>query len=237
MSLPKISHPLFDVVIPSTKTKIKIRPMLVKEEKILLMAKAGNDPVEILSSVKQVVNNCIIDESIDVDRLALFDVEYLFVRIRAVSIDNIIKISFKDKEDEKIYNFEANLDNVIVKFPEKLEKNIKITDNMMISLKYPEARLYSDKEFMGLPVENLLDALILKCIDKVYVEDEVYDAKNSSEVEITEFLNDLSIESYGKIRTFFASLPTLYYKIEYKNEKGSERTIEMKQLTDFFTLR
>jgi hypothetical protein len=237
MSLPKISHPLFDVVIPSTKTKIKIRPMLVKEEKILLMAKAGNDPVEILSSVKQVVNNCIIDESIDVDRLALFDVEYLFVRIRAVSIDNIIKISFKDKEDEKIYNFEANLDNVIVKFPEKLEKNIKITDNMMISLKYPEARLYSDKEFMGLPVENLLDALILKCVDKVYVEDEVYDAKNSSEVEITEFLNDLSIESYGKIRTFFASLPTLYYKIEYKNEKGSERTIEMKQLTDFFTLR
>lgn len=237
MSLPKISHPLFDVVIPSTKTKIKIRPMLVKEEKILLMAKVGNDPVEILSSVKQVVNNCIIDESIDVDKLALFDIEYLFVRIRAVSIDNIIKISFKDKEDEKIYNFEVNLDNVNVKFPEKLEKNIKITDNMMISLKYPEAILYSDKEFMGLPVENLLDALILKCVDKIYVEDEVYDAKNSSEDEITEFLNDLSIESYAKIRTFFARLPTLYYKLEYKNEKGNERTIEMKQLTDFFTLR
>lgn len=237
MALPKISHPLFDVVIPSNKKKTKIRPMLVKEEKILLMAKMGNDPTEILSSIKQVVNNCLIDDMIDVDKLSLFDVEYLFIKIRAISVDNVTKVSYKDNSDEKIYNFEVKLDEVTIKYPEKVEKNIKISDEMAISLKYPEAELYSDKEFMNLPVEKLIDALILRCIDKVYVGEEVFDARISSETELNDFIENLDIESYGKIRQFFAVLPTLYYKIEYKNEKGEQRVIEMTKLTDFFTLR
>jgi len=118
MALPKITHPMFDVIIPSTKTKIKIRPMLVKEEKILLMAKNGEEETEILAAVNQVVNNCIITDGIDVDKLALFDVEYLFVKIRAVSVSNVSKVSYKDNEDEKIYDFEVDLNNVEVKFPE-----------------------------------------------------------------------------------------------------------------------
>ena len=99
MALPKIQHPLFDCVVPSTNKKIKIRPMLVKEEKILLMAKQANDRSDQINALKQVVNNCIA-ETLDIDNLALFDLEYIFTKIRAASVSNTVKLSYKDNEDE-----------------------------------------------------------------------------------------------------------------------------------------
>ena len=120
MALPKLTHPMFDVVVPSSKKVIKIRPMLVKEEKILLMAKTSDDPSEILSAVKQVVNNCIVDSDIDVEKFPLFDVEYIFIKIRSYSVSNISKVSYRDNEDNKVYDFEVDLEKVNVVFPEKL---------------------------------------------------------------------------------------------------------------------
>lgn len=228
---------MFDVVIPSTKKKIKIRPMLVREEKILLMAKTGEDANEILSAVKQVVNNCIVDSDIDVDKLALFDIEYLFVRIRSVSVNNISKVSYRDNEDNKIYDFEVDLDKVEVKFPESLEKNFNITDKTGIIMKYPDASLYSDKAFLETPAEKIVDTLILRCIDKIYDGDTMMDPKNFAEKELVEFVDNLDVNTYDKIRKFFNSLPTLYYKIEYVNDNKNTRTIEMTALTDFFMLR
>lgn len=237
MALPKITHPMFDVIIPSTKTKIKIRPMLVKEEKILLMAKNGEEETEILAAVKQVVNNCIVTDGIDVDKLALFDIEYLFIKIRSVSVSNVSKVSYKDNEDEKIYDFEVELDKVEVKFPDKIEKNIVITDNTGIIMKYPEASLYSDTEFLKSPPEQMIDNLVLHCIDKIYDGDEMFDPKTFKVSELNDFIDQLDVSTYDKLRNFFANLPTLYYKIEYTNLKGNERSIEMTALTDFFTLR
>lgn len=237
MALPKISHPMFDVIIPSTKTKIKIRPMLVKEEKILLMAKNGDEETEILAAVKQVVNNCIVTDNIDVDKLALFDIEYLFIKIRSVSVSNVSKVSYKDNEDERVYDFEIELDKVEVKFPEKIEKNIAINDTTGIIMKYPEAALYSDQEFLKSEPENMIDNLILYCIDKIYDGDEMFDPKTFKREELTDFVDQLDVNTYEKLRLFFTTLPTLYYKIEYTNLNGNERTIEMTALTDFFTLR
>lgn len=237
MALPKLTHPMFDVVIPSTKKKTKVRPMLVKEEKILLMAKTGEDASEILAAVKQVVNNCIVDSDINVDKLALFDIEYLFVRIRSISVSNISKVSYRDNEDNKVYDFDVDLEKVEVKFPETVEKNYPITDTTGIVMKYPEASLYSDKTFLDVSAEKVLDTLIMRCIDKIYEGDKMIDPKNVPEEELTEFIDSLDVTTYDKLRKFFNSLPTLYYKIEYKNEMGNERTIEMTSLTDFFTLR
>lgn len=237
MALPKITHPMFDVIIPSTKTKIKIRPMLVKEEKILLMAKNGEEETEILAAVKQVVNNCIVTDGIDVDKLALFDIEYLFIKIRSVSVSNVSKVSYKDNEDDKIYDFEVELDKVEVKFPDKIEKNIVITDNTGIIMKYPEASLYSDTEFLKSSPEQMIDNLILHCIDKIYDGDEMFDPKTFKLSELNDFIDQLDVSTYDKLRNFFANLPTLYYKIEYTNLNGNERSIEMTALTDFFTLR
>lgn len=237
MPLPKLTHPMFDVIIPSSKKKIKIRPMLVKEEKILLMAKTGEDANEILNAVKQVVNNCIIDADIDIEKLALFDIEYLFVKIRAFSVSNISKVSYKDNEDNKIYDFDVDLEKVEVRFPEKIEKSFAITDSTGILMKYPDASLYSNKEFLASPPEKILDQLILNCIDKIYDGDDMIDPKKYPKAELEEFVENLDVTTYDKLRGFFNNLPSLYYKIEYKNSNGNERNIEMTSLTDFFTLR
>lgn len=237
MPLPKLSHPIIDVVIPSTKKKIKLRPMLVKEEKILLMAKTSEDPTDILIAVKQIVNNCIIDSDVDIDKLALFDIEYLFLRIRSVSVSNITNVSYRDNDDEKIYDFEINLDEVEVKFPENINKNIKITDTMGIIMKYPEASLYADEEFMKSSANEVIDMLIARCIDKLYDGDEMTDLSTYPKEEVLEFLNSLDVNTYDQMRKFFNSLPSIYHKIEYTNAKGSERVIEMTSLSDFFTLR
>jgi len=228
---------MIDVVVPSTNKKIKVRPMLVKEEKILLMAKTSEQVSDMLSALKQVVNNCVIDSDVDVEKLALFDIEYLFLKIRSVSVDNVTKVSYRDNEDTKVYDFEIDLDEVKVKFPEKIEKNIAINDTMGVIMKYPDASLYSDKEFMESNEENLIDNLVSRCIDKVYEGDEMIDLKNYSADEIKEFIDSFDVNTYDKMRKFFNNLPTLYYKIEYKNSNGNERSIEMTSLSDFFTLR
>jgi hypothetical protein len=237
MALPKLTHPMFDVVIPSSKKKIKIRPMLVKEEKILLMAKTSDDPSDILSAVKQVVNNCVVDSDVDIEKLALFDVEYIFIKIRSYSVSNISKVSYRDNEDGKVYDFDVDLDKVEVVFPEKLDTNFSITDTMGVIMKYPQASLYSDKEFLQSPAEEILDNLILNCIDKIYDGDTMVDPKSYPKEELKDFVENIDVNTYDKLRKFFNSLPTLQYKITYKNENGNERNIELNSLTDFFTLR
>ena len=237
MALPKLTHPMFDVVVPSSKKVIKIRPMLVKEEKILLMAKTSDDHSEILSAVKQVVNNCIVDSDIDVEKFPLFDVEYIFIKIRSYSVSNISKVSYRDNEDNKVYDFEVDLEKVNVVFPEKLETNFAINESMGVIMKYPQASLYSDKEFLQSPAEEILDNLILNCIDKIYDGDTMIDPKTYPKEELKEFIENIDVNTYDKLRKFFNSLPVLNYKITYTNEMGNERNIELNSLTDFFTLR
>lgn len=237
MALPKITHPIFDVVIPSTKKKLKIRPMLVKEEKILLMAKTSEEEKSVLSAVKQVVNNCIVDADIDVDKLATFDIEYLFIRIRAISVSNVSKVSYRDNSDDKIYDFEVDLDKVEVVFPPNVDKNIKLTDTVGVLMKYPEASIYSDEEFINQPPENLVENFIARCIDKVYDGDEMFDIKTFTKQEVIDFIEQLDVNSYESMRKFLTNVPKLKYKIEYKNSKGEDREIIMTTLNDFFTLR
>lgn len=237
MPLPKIQHPIFDVVVPSTGKKIKIRPMLVREEKILLMAKASTDDNDVLPAIKQVVNNCIVDNDVDIDKFALFDLEYMFVKIRSVSVSNIAKVSYKDNADGKVYDFEVDLEKVEVKFPEKVEKSIQISEQTGVMMKYPEASLYSDTEFLDSSADNFIDNLIVRCIDKIYDGDQTYDSKTVTKQEIAEFVENLDVNTYEKMRQFFTDLPKLYYSIDYKNSLGEDRKIEMTSLTDFFTLR
>ncbi len=228
---------MFDVVIPSTKKKIKIRPMLVKEEKILLMAKTSDDATAILPAIKQVVNNCIVESDIDVDRLALFDIEYLFIKIRGFSVSNVVKVSYRDNSDDKVYDFEIDLDKIEVQFPKNIEKTIKMTDTTGIIMKYPEASLYSDEEFLNSSPEDIIENLITRCIDKVYDGDVIFDTKTFTVKEVKEFVEELDINTYDKMKTFLTDLPKLYHKLEYKNSKGEDREIVMSALNDFFTLR
>jgi hypothetical protein len=243
MSLPRIEHPLFDVKIPSTKKNIKMRPMLVKEEKILLMAKESQENNSIILAVKQIVNNCIANHDINVDDLTIFDVDYLFVQLRAHSIDNKIKITFTDGEDEpdkkgklKQYEFDVDLYDVTVKFPDKESLNIAIDKTSGIKLHYPKASTY-ESEIMGKTdnAEKIIEELIINSFDSYYTgKDQVYSFKDATREEIVDFIDNLDIQTYNKIVTFFEEMPKLYYEIKYKNTKGTEQTLILKKLNDFF---
>ena len=235
MSLPKINYPTFTLEIPSQSTLTMFRPFLVKEEKILLMAKASEDPADIFRAIKQVVNNCCMADNFDVDKLALFDLEYLFLQIRALSVNNIIKQSYRDNEDNKVYEFEINLHDVKIKFPENIEKNIPITDTLIIKMGYPSASLFDDKEFLNSGDEFPFE-LVLRCIDMIIDGEDVYQKNDFTSEELEVFLDQLGIAVFDKIRAFIENVPYLNYKIEYKNSLGNDRIIEMKSLMDFFLL-
>jgi len=235
MPLPKIKHPIFEFTVPSTNKKEPFRPFLVKEEKILLMAKSSEDPSDILRAVKQVVNNCAINDSFDVDRLAIFDIEYLFIQLRSVSVNNVVKLSYRDNEDQEIYDFDIDLKEVKVRFPEKIDRVIKITDKTGIQMKYPAASIFDDKEFFGAGDDAYYE-LIIRCLDKIYDEDDIFDPEDYSREEIEEFLNELSVDVFENIQAFMNNVPKVYHKLEYKNKNGNNRIIELTSLTDFFTL-
>lgn len=236
MSLPKITYPTYNIKIPSLKKNIKFRPFLVKEEKILLMAKESDKYADIFSAVKQIVDVCCLDDSIDVDKLTLFDLEYIFIKLRSFSVENIIKVSYKDLEDEKNYEFNIDLNEIEVKFPKKIDNNIKITDNLGILMKYPSAAIYDDKDFLDLDKDYLFE-LIVRCVDKIYEDDSVFEAKDYSRKEIGEFLEGLNSKTFAEIQEFLVNSPKLEHIIKYKNSLGNEREITLNSLNDFFTFR
>lgn len=235
MSLPKIKHPLYDFTIPSTGKKYSFRPFLVKEEKILLMAKSSEDGADIFRAIKQVINNCSIDKSFDVNKLAVFDLEYLFLQLRSVSVSNTVKVSYRDNEDESLYDFEIDLKSVTVKFPESIEKTIKVSETIGIKMKYPSASIFEDKDYFN-SGSNAYYELIVRCIDCIYDEETVHNVSDYKPEEIEEFLNDCGVNVFEKIQEFMGNVPKLYHKLEYKNKLGNNRVIELASLSDFFSL-
>ena len=218
------------------KKKKNFRPFLVKEEKILLMAKESDDSNDILVAVKQIVNNCSLDPDFNIDDLALFDLEYIFLQLRAVSVDDILTVSYRDNQDEKIYDFDIKLKDIKIDIPKETKNVIKITDDIGMIMKYPSTKLYEDKEFLNEKDEQLFK-LIVRCVDKIYKGDEIYDLRDYSSSEIEDFLENLSVKVFEQVQTFFENCPKLHHTIKYKNSLGNERTIELNSLNDFFTWR
>jgi hypothetical protein len=236
MSLPKIVHPIFDVTVPSSKKNIKIRVMLQKEEKLLLIAKEGDDPSAILDAIRQVVNNCIVTEKFDVDELTIFDLEYIFIKLRAVSVSNTTKVSYKDNADEEVRDFDIDLNKVTIEFPKNIESKVVIDEATYLTLKYPSAKMYSDREFLNSAGQEAVQRMVGSVIDKVYSGTAITDAQTSTPEELNEFISNLPVKSYESIREYVFNLPHLNYEIKYKNNKGDEKKITLSTLNDFFTL-
>ena len=230
-------YPQFDILVPSLNKKMKFRQFLVREEKILLVAKTSNEDNDILTAIKQVVNNCSMDPTFDVDTISVFDLEYLFLKIRSLSVSNVIKLSYKDYEDEKLYEFEINLDEIVLEMPKDVSNKISIIGKNGIVMRYPPASIYSDKEFLNATPEDAAIELIVRCIDKIYDEESVYDPKNFSRQELLDFINQIDIKTFEKINEFLATAPKLKHTITYKNSFGNDRKIELSSLNDFFMLR
>ena len=236
MALPKIDKPLFDLKVPSLDTSIKARPFVVKEEKILLTAQQSGTEKDIVLAIKQVLQNCIVDPTFDTDTLTTFDLEYMFLKLRARSVSNIIEVSYRDNDDNKVYEFEIDLDTVEMLQDKPTNNKIMINDEVGIVMKFPSVTVLE-----GVPEEvsatDLVEYLVRSCIDQVFDADEVYLASEQTTEELLEFIDSLDIESFNKIREFFDSLPQLYHKLEYTNSNGDARTIELTTLNDFFTWR
>lgn len=200
------------------------------------MAKTSQDSNDILSAVKQIVNNCCQEQNFDVNKLTIFDLEYIFLKIRASSVGNKVSLSFKDLEDEKEYKFEIDLNTVQVEYPKNAENKIQIDDQTGIIMKYPGAILYDDKNFLSLGQDALFD-LMVRCIDKIYHGDEMFDPNSYTHEQLSNFIDGLDVATFEKIQTFLAEAPTMRHILTYRNSKGNERKIELTTLNDFFTLR
>lgn len=235
MALPKISHPIFELTLPSTKQLIKYRPFLVKEEKILLTAQASEEPQDMINSIKQVINNCILTEGVDVDHLTTFDLEYLFIKIRAKSVNNIITLSYKDLEDDKKYDVEVDLDSIEVKEDSDHSNKIEISSTSGIIMGYPSASLAANINASEGEMDIFFDVL-KGCIETIYDGDAVYKASESTPEELDEFIQSLDVNTFKKIQDFFTTMPKLYYEVKYTNSLGNEKVIPLTTLNDFFML-
>lgn len=235
MALPKISYPIVEIEINQEK-KYKFRPLLVKDEKLLLMAKSSDNKNDIFNTILQIINNCSLNEDLNVKKLSLFEIEYIFLKLRGFSIGNEIEVSYYDGEDNQKYDFKINLEDVKIKYPEKIVSNIiEINDGIGLTLKYPSADIYLDDKISEIEDNEKIEYLIMKCIDKIFDKDNVYDIKLENTEEIKEFIESIDIITYNKIQEFFSTVPKMEYIIEYKNSLGNNRSIVLKNLTDFFT--
>lgn len=232
MSLPKIDLPTFELKLPSSGRKIKYRPFTVKEEKILLVAQESNDREQELIAAKQVVQNCLLKQ--DVSKLAMFDLEYVMMVIRAKSVDNQIKFSIQDPDTEERVELELNIDDVQIVKDKDHTKKVKVNDEFTLFLKYPTIDEFQ-KIIMMDPNDPLANYHIMtSCLDQLASETDTYSFKDYSQDDIDEFMNNMTGEVMKEIQKFFETMPKLRHEMKYKNKNGDEKTFVIEGIRSFF---
>ncbi len=232
MPLPKINLPIYEIKLPSTGEKVKFRPFTMKEEKILLTAQETKESEQVLLSIKQVLNNCLINKS--VDDLAVFDVEYLLITLRTKSVDNIVKFKMNDPDDEQEVELELNLADVKVQKDENHTNKIKISDEYFLYMRYPTLDEFSEliSGDKGDVEKNY--NIMLSCMDKLASKEEVYNFKDFETKEIEDFVDSLQTEHMRGIKNFFDTLPKVRHEIKYTNKSGKEKVFVIQGTETFF---
>ena len=230
MALPVIDSPIFSIELPSTKNTLRFRPFTVKEEKLLLLASESEDAKTVSDTIKQVLNNCFVDE-VDINALAIFDVEYVFIKLRAKSVNNIVELQFNDDHDKNVKT-EIDLEDVIVEFDPEHTNQINLSEKVILTMKYPSFSMF---EAMSGGKENTDMSDILKeTIDKVVNGDEVLSLKDYSNEEITAFTDSFTSKNMRDIEKFFGTLPKLKMDVKYRDSEGNDKVREVVGLQNFF---
>jgi hypothetical protein len=230
MALPKIKHPTHSITIPSTQKRVNFRPFTVQEEKLLLMAKSSENTDDIISTVKQVIQNCII-EPIDVEKLAIFDIEYIFIKLRAKSVGEIVDLEYNDPDNNENIKFKINLDDIEVKRTEGHINKFNLFDNIGVVMRYPTLQEIKAVEEAG--KDEAVFIMLLKCIDKIYDDDTVYE--EYTEKELQDFINTLPMDSMNSIQNFFETMPSVEHTVKLKNKNGEIKEVVLKGINSFFT--
>ena len=219
MALPKIQTPVFDLKLPSTGEEIKYRPFTVKEEKVLLIAQKSDDNKDQINAVKQIINNCIIQpDNVDIDKLASFDIEYLFLKLRAKSVGEQVKVKLipQKRKDIPPAEVEMNLDEIEPKFAEGHSNMIEFPEeNMKLKMTYPTFESVLESSKAGSEEEQLFQ-IFAKTIDTIYHGDETYEAKDFSIKEIEEFMENMNTKHLKKLQAYFEGLPKLKKEFDYR---------------------
>lgn len=230
MALPVIKHPTYTITVPSTTKDINLRPFTVQEEKLLLMAKSSGKTSDIIASVKQVIQNCVV-ETIDVDKLSTFDIEYLFLKLRSKSIGEIVDLEYNDPDTDDTIKFKVNLEDIQIKHHEGHSNKIIIHEDIGLIMRYPTLEEIGIIE--GTKSEDAVYKVLFKCITTIFDTDKVY--SEFTEKELEDFLNSLPLDAMGKIKQFFDTMPSLEHTVTLKNKEGKTKEIVLKGISSFFT--
>ena len=236
MPLPKISTPTYELTIPSSQRKIKYRPFLVKEEKILIIAMESQDDKQIAQAVKDVLGSCILTKGISVDKLSTFDIEYLFLNIRGKSVGETVEVLVTCPDDNKTkVPIVVNLDEIQVIRSENHSADISLDGNLSMRMKYPSMGEFVKSNFnVEMKVDDTFD-MVCSCIEQVYSEEESWAAADCTKKELLEFLEQLDSSQFKKIETFFETMPKLSHTFKVMNPNTKvESDITLEGLNAFF---
>ena len=236
MALPKLTTPTYELEIPSTDEKIKYRPFLVKEEKILMMAMESKNDSEVVRAVKDIVSECTFNK-VPIDVMPMFDIEYIFLNIRAKSVGEVSKLNILCPDDKKTYaKVDLDLNEVKVQVGDDHTNKIELGNGMGMIMKYPTIDSFKDSGIKTINATNMLE-VISTCILQIY-EDEgkkVYNSKDQTQKELTDFIEQLNTKQFKDVQKFFDTMPKLKHEITVKNPKTKiESKKTLSGLNDFF---
>ena len=242
MALPKLDVPIYTMNLPSSDQEISYRPFLVKEEKILLMAMEGGDEKEITTAIKQIINNCVVTDEIDVNEMPLFDVEYVLLNLRARSMGDVVKTNYVnkncEKEDCKPVEIQIDLSKIDVTKDKKHNKKIALTKDVGIIMKYPNIEMMkkrNTKDEKNASTEELFE-VVSGCVDQIYDGENVYSKSDYTKDELKEFIEGFTSDQFKEIQQFFDTTPKMYKDVEFNCEKcGYKEDIRIEGLAGFFT--
>ena len=236
MALPKINAPRYDLVLPSTGQKVSYRPYLVKEEKIIMMAAESADEGQMVRAVKDVIASCT-DNGVDTNNITMFDLEYVFIQLRAKSVGESTTIKARCGECSEMNDVEVDLSNTRVDMPKDAQKGVtkQLTDDISVVLKYPNVDTVVSATEKATDVDAAFN-LIASCMDAIYQGDSVYDVSTASREEIVEFIESLNTQQFGQLQEFVESMPSAKMDIQFKCTHCShDNTTEIRGLANFFS--
>ena len=240
MPLPKINTPTYELVIPSTGKKIKYRPFLVREEKILILALESEDTAQITNAVVEILSECILTKGVDVTKLATFDIEYLFLNVRSKSVGETVEVNLTCPDDDRTsVEMEINIDAIKVQKTRGHKNIVKLDDQYSMKLKYPSFDQFIESNFDTSEDTSDVDKslnMITNCIEMIYDEEESWDASDSTKKELEEFVEQLNSKQFKAIEKFFETMPKLSHKVKVINPTTEvESEVVLEGLASFFT--
>ena len=238
MPLPTIATPTYELELPSSEKKIKYRPFLVKEEKLLVLALESEDTKEISTAIKAVLKSCIQTRGIKVETLPTFDIEFLFLHIRGKSVGEELEVSLIAPDDGvTAVPVKVNIDDIKVHRQEGHDKKIKLDDNLLMEMKYPSLDQFIKNNF-DFDDDASIDKsfeVIASCIDKIYNEEEVWSTSDCTKKELMDFLDQMNTMQFKLIEKFFETMPKLSHTVKLKNpETKVESDVVIEGLASFF---